>query len=179
MTQGKYISESAQELIRRSEQILGNVSILDLTDQTFPQYLNGDDDDNDDSHNDHSPGYGSISSCNRIVLKNVITVTDSSIIICTGTAISTCSPQDTCPTGGIVAPNKYINMVATVNLNGVTQTGVVIQFNYLINDIPITDPSLTRATANLVPGDNIVYLFPTNRSYDPDTSITLYGASIV
>lgn len=166
MTQGKYISEytqdllSTQDLLRRAGQILGETPVLDLTNWQEPLKLDA-------------------GSCSRITLKNTINVTDTSILVCTGTATTTCAPEGSCPTGGIVSPTKYINMVATVNLVGVAQTGVVIQFNYLVNEVPITDTLLTNVTVNLVPGNNTVYLFPTNRTYSPSTTITLYGATIV
>jgi hypothetical protein len=164
MTQGKYISEDTQDLLRRAGQILGEASVIDLTNWQTPAFMDGQ---------------GGGSSCSRITLKNTLTVTDTSILICTGIATTTCAPEGSCPTGGIVSPTKYINMVATVNLVGVAQTGVVIQFNYLINDVPITDPSVTNVTVNLVPGNNTVYLFPTNHTYSPSTTITLYGATIL
>lgn len=161
MTQGKYVSESIQDLIRRAEQILGETSISDTTNWQSPIYTEGQSE-----------------PLSRIILKNNITVINANIVICTGSAITTCSPG-TCSNGENVSPNKYINMVATVNLAGVAQTGVVIQFNYLINDVPITDISLTQVTVNLTPGNNSVYLFPTNHTYDPNTSITLHGATVV
>lgn len=162
MTQGKYVSEDTQDLLRRAGQILGETPVLDLTNWQVPVSMDG-------------PS----ASCSRITLKNTITVTDTSILICTGTATTTCAAEGSCPTGGIVSPTKYINMVATVNLVGVAQTGVVIQFNYLLNEIPVTDPSVTNVTVNLVPGNNTVYLFPTNHLYSPSTTITLYGATIL
>lgn len=162
MTQGKYISEDTQDLLRRAEQILGETPVLDLTNWQVPVTMDG-------------PS----GSCSRITLKNTITVTDTSILVCTGTATTTCAPEGSCPTGGIVSPTKYINMVATVNLVGVAQTGVVIQFNYLVNEVPITDSSVTNVTINLVPGNNTVYLFPTNHTYSPSTTITLYGATVL
>lgn len=160
MAQGKYVSEDIQDLLRRSEQILGEIPVLDLTNWHTPLSMAG-------------------TSCSRIILKNDIIVTDANIVICTGTATTTCAAAGVCPTGGVVSPTKYVNMIATVNLVGVVQTGVIIQFNYLINDIPVTDPLLTNVTVDLVPGNNSVYLFPTNHSYNPDTSITLYGASVI
>ena len=163
MTQGKYISEDTQELLRRAGQILGDIPILDLTNwQDLVSPMDG-------------PG----TSCSRITLKNTIAITNTSILVCTGTTIATCAPEGSCPTGGIVSPTKYVNMVATVNLVGVAQTGVVIQFNYLVNEIPITDQSVTNVTVNLVPGNNTVYLFPTNLAYGPSTTITLYGATVL
>ena len=170
MTQGKYISEDTESLIRRAGQILGETPVLDLTNWQNPVYM-------DDDGNSEPPSSGS--SCSRVILKNIITIIDSSILICTGISITTCAPAGSCPTGGIIPPTKYINMVATVNLTGVAQTGVVIKFSYLINEIPITDPLLTQVTVNLVPGNNTVYLFPTNHTYSPSTTITLYGASVV
>lgn len=175
MAQGKYIYEDTQHLLERAAQILGEIPILDLTNWQEPVYINGD-----SGGSGGCPGGNpSSSSCSHILLRNIITITDTSIITCTGTATTTCSPIGTCPTGGIVSPSKYINIVAIVNLTGVAQTGVVIQFNYLINNTPVTDPLLTKVTVNLVPGNNTVYLFPTNRTYSPNTSITLYGASVI
>lgn len=173
MTQGKYISEDTESLIRRAGQILGDIPILDLTNWQNPIYM----DDDHDNGNSQPPG--SVSSCSRVTLKNTITVIDSSILICTGTQITTCAPASSCPTGGIIPPTKYINMVATVSLTGVAQTGVVIKFSYLVNEVPVTDPSLSQVTVNLVPGNNTVYLFPTNHTYSPSTTITLYGASVI
>ncbi len=170
MTQGKYISEDTESLIRRAGQILGETPVLDLTNWESPIYM-------DDDSNSEPPSSGS--SCSRVTLKNIITVTDSSILICTGTSITTCATASSCPTGGIISPTKYINMVATVNITGVAQTGVVIKFSYLINEVPVTDPSISQVTVNLVPGNNTVYLFPTNHTYSPSTTITLYGASVV
>jgi hypothetical protein len=164
MTQEKYISEDTQKLLRRAEQIMGETPILDLTNWQSPTYTSGD----------LKTESLTTQPCSRIVLKNIINVTDTNIVTCTGTATTTCTT--TCPTGGIATPDKYVNMVATVNLVGVAQTGVVIQFHYLINDVPVTDPLLTNVTVNLVPGNNTVYLFPTNKTYSPNTSITLYDA---
>lgn len=163
MTQGKYISEDTQHLLGRAAQILGETPILDLTNWQSPIYTSGD-----------LKIESLASPCSRIVLKNTITATDTYIVTCTGTATTTCAT--TCPTGGTTTPDKYINMVAIVNLVGIAQTGVVIQFHYLINDVPVTDPLLTNVTVNLVPGSNTVYLFPLNKLYTPNTSITLYDA---
>lgn len=170
MTQGKYVSEDTQNLLRRAEQILGDVPVLDLTNWNTPGV---------EVKNWQSPLTLDGTSCSRIVLKNTITITDADIVICTGTAITTCAAPGACPTGGIVSPTKYVNMLAIVNLIGIAQTGVVIQFNYLVNDVPVTDPSITQVTVSLVPGNNTVYLFPTNHAYSPSTSITLYGATVV
>lgn len=169
MTQGKYISENTRDILIRAEQILGRSPELDLTNLDVSIYIPGD-----SMIESLSPG------CNRIIFKNIIVVTDASIVTCTGSVTTTCTypPSPTCPTGGIVTPDKYVNMVATVNLTGVAQTGIVIQFNYLINDIPVIDTTQTQVTVSLVTGNNYVYLFPTNHTYSPDTSITLYGASV-
>jgi hypothetical protein len=166
MAQGKYISEDTQYLLGRAAQILGETPVPDPTDW---------------QSNINALEYAKIESlnpsCSRIVLKNTITVTDASIVTCTGLATTTCTI--TCPIGGTATPDKYINMMATINLTGVAQTGVVIQFNYLLNDVPIVDPLLTQVTASLVPGSNSVYLFPTNHTYSANTTITLYGALVV
>jgi hypothetical protein len=166
MVQGKYISEDTQRLLERAAQILGETPISDPTNLQSPIYTS-----EDSKIESLNP------SCSRIILKNTITVTDASIVTCTGSTTATCTI--TCPTGGMTTPDKYINMLATVNLTGVAQTGVVIQFNYLLNDVPIVDPLLTQVTASLVSGSNTVYLFPTNHTYGPSTTITLFGASVV
>jgi hypothetical protein len=163
MTQGTYISEDTQYLLKRAVQILGETPVLDLTNWQSPTYTS------------ENPKIESLDgACNRITLKNNITVTSTGIVTCTGTATTTCTTS--CPTGGTATPDKYINMVATVNLVGVAQTGVTIQFHYLVNEVPVTDPLLTNVTVNLIPGNNTVYLFPLNKLYSPSTSITLYDA---
>jgi hypothetical protein len=207
VSQTKYISGDTQELLRRSKIILGESPILDLEnwkiatndgdnnhddnhddnhdnnhddhddhDNNHDDNHDDHDDNHDDNHDDHDGGTFPTSLCSHIILKNKITIIDTGIVTCTGTATATCIT--TCPIGGIITPDIYVNMMAVVNLVGVAQTGVIIQFSYLINNVPISDPLLTNVTVNLIPGNNTIYLFPTNHIYSPSTIITLYGASI-
>lgn len=168
MTQGSYIPESTQDLIRRAERILEGVPVLDLTNPQFPTY---------------TPAYihpasGQIrslaGSCHSITVKNVITIDDSSIIICIGSGTGTCgSIPATCPAGPLT-PSDYVNMVATVTAQ-VAQAGVDITFKYLLNDVPTT----TVRTVALLAGSNTIYAFPGgNVQYSPDTTLVLYGAEV-
>jgi hypothetical protein len=186
MAQGKYISGKTQDTIIVPRETLEDMSVLDLGESStldlekWKPYVYMDDDDHHDDHYDdhHDDGGGQTqySLCSHIVLKNTITVIDSSIVTCIGINPTTCAI--TCTDEGIIAPNTYMNMMAIVNLVGIAQTGVVIQFHYLINNIPVTDPLLTNVTVNLIPGNNYVYLFPTNHIYTPNTMITFYGALV-
>jgi len=68
-----------------------------------------------------------------------------------------------CPTG-VLYPQLIYQLVATVNSTGVAQTGVVIKFSYLINEIPITDPLLNTVTVKLGPRKQYCISYP-NKSY--------------
>lgn len=154
MTQGNYISEDTNSLIRRAQQILGEVPVLDLT-------------------NWHVPTYRYLSpSCNRIEVKNVITVTDASIVKCTGSTTATC---DAIPvTCSSITLGDYINMVAIVNAL-VAQTGVIIRFEYLENEIPIN----TDIIVDLVAGNNTVYAWSPNHQPSIGYTLSLYGARVL
>lgn len=162
----EYRSENTQDLIRRAEQVLGGVPVLDLTNPQFPTY---------------TPAGGQISgqmrslnpaSCHSIRIRNVITVTESSIVVCTGTTTDTCGAiPAACTDLGVTTPDKYYNFVSTVSAL-VAQTGVEITFKYVQNGLPLTQV----VTVNLSAGSNTVYAFTTNQTYTPGTELVLYGA---
>jgi hypothetical protein len=144
----------------------GQTPILDLSNPQAPVYT--------------VPQVRSLApACYRIEVKNLITVTDASIVVCTGTdPLTTCSEPGSCPT--TVDPNAtgYYNLVATVTAS-IAQPGVVIEFDYLKNDTPVTSPTVDyRVTVNLTAGDNTVYLFTANQLLAADDTITLYGARV-
>ena len=169
-----YMPESTENLIKRAEHILSYQELYPKADDIIP-YSRGIFGLNPTSST--YPTYSSsirtlAPSCKRIEVKNVITVTDSSIIICTGAATGTCPGiPPSCPIG--VSPNDYVNMVATVTAL-VTQTGVKIAFEYLLNDVPTT----TEVTVDLTAGSNTVYAFPANVQYAPDMTLSLFGARV-
>ena len=161
MTQGNFVSEDTNSLIRRAQQTLGEVPVIDLTNWQTPTYKTA----------------GSIrslaGSCHSIKVKNVITVDDSSIVKCTGT-----DPAMDCETipancGAIAptTPDLYYNFVAEVTAL-VAQTGVEITFKYVIDGIPgevavLADIGTTATT---------VYAYATNQTYTSGTEVVLYGA---
>ena len=162
MRQGTYIAESTESLIRKAEQILGGTPVLDLTNPQFPTY---------------TPAEGHIrslaGSCHSITVRNVINVTDNSIIVCAGPAIGTCGAiPATCPPP-LSPTTDYVNMVATVNAL-VAQNGVEITFKYLLDDVPTT----TAVIVNLSAGNNTVYAFALNTLYPVGTKLDLYSAEV-
>ena len=170
-----YMSESTEDLIRRAEQILSRPDDLyPKADDIIPYSRNGFGFMTYPTYPTYPSSIRSLSpSCNRIEVKNVITITDSSIIICTGAATGTCPGiPPSCPVG--VIPTDYVNMVATVTAL-VAQSGVKIAFEYLLNDIPTTTEISGIA---LAAGSNTVYAFPANIQYAPDTTISLFGARV-
>lgn len=163
MTQGSYVSEDTNSLIRRAQQTLEGVPVLDLTNWQNPTY---------------TPA-GTVrslagSSCHSIKIKNVITVTDTSIIKCTATTIANCYgiPAD-CGAIGPTTLDLYYNFVAIVNAQ-VAQNGIQIVFKYVVNGIPATQPVI----ANLNAGPNTIYAFALNQNYVSDTELVLYGADV-
>lgn len=165
-----YRSESTEDLIKRAEQILAYPKIYPRADDIIPYSRSGFGFMNQTYT--YPPIRTLAPSCNRIEVKNVITVTDSSIIICTGTAIGTCPGiPPSCPVG--VTPNDYVNMVATVG--ALVGQIVDIAFDYILNDVPTT----TVVTAvPLLTGSNTVYCFGVNIQYGADTTLVLFGARV-
>lgn len=165
MTQGSYVSEDTNNLIRRAQQTLGEVPVLDLTNWQNPTYMPTG-----------TTQIRSLSpSCHSIVVKNVITVTDSSITMCSAGGAPTsilCPIPANCPTGPLT-PSDYVNMVATITAQ-VAQSGVDITFKYVWNDTPTT----TTVTVALIAGTNTVYAFNPSVTYAPDTTLVLYGAEV-
>ncbi len=164
MTQN-YISNDVQELIRRAQQTLGNVPVLDLTNW-HPQIrsLSG--------------------SCHKIEVKTTVDDTTSkcpievasSIVFCTGPTIGDC-PTDTsepCPVSGTVSTTQYMNMIAVFTM-GDAQNDVEVTFKYVLNDTPTHTTVIVNVTAGL----NYVYAFATNQQYPADTTLVLYGAEVL
>lgn len=165
-----YRSESTEDLIKRAEQILSNPRIYPKTDDIIPYSRSGF------GFMETTSAYLPIRTlspgCNRIEVKNIITVIDSSIVTCTGSGTGTCGAiPGTCPS---IDPLTYVNMVATVNAL-VAQTGVTIRFEYLLDDVPTT----TDVVANLTAGSNTVYCFATSQLYSANTTLVLFGARII
>lgn len=153
-----FVSESTEDLIKKAERILERYPIMSTATQV--QRLQGT------SIRSLSP------SCYRIEVKNVINVTDSSILVCNSDELADCPGiPPSCPAE--VGPNNYVNMVATVNAL-VAQDNVEITFEYLLNDVPTT----TVATVDLDAGSNTVYAFADNVQYTTGTSLALFGAKV-
>lgn len=165
-----YISESAEDLIKRAEHILERPELYPKADDIIPYSRSGFGFMNQTYT--YPPIITLAPACNRIEVKNVITVTDSSIVTCTGSGTGTCGAiPGACPS---VNPTTYVNMVATVDAL-VAQNGVTIRFDYLLDDVPTT----TDVVANLIAGPNTVYCSATNQQYSANTTLALFGARVV
>ena len=173
MTQENYIQDNTQDLIRRAQQTLEGVPVLDLTNWESPKYMSG----------------GSIKSlsgsCHKIEVKTTVDnikskcpiYVDASIIKCSGSGIGSCATDtsDPCPSGGVVSTSDYINMIAVFTM-GDAQNGVQVTFKYVLNETPTATTVVINATA----GINYVYAFPGgNVLYPADTSLVLYGAEVL
>lgn len=173
MVQGNYSSDT-QDLIRKAQQTMGNVPVLDLTNWQSPRYMSND-----------SQIKSLAGSCHSIVVKTTVDgntdkcpiLVSSSIVFCTGPTLATCPTvtTGTCPTGGVVSTSQYVNMIAVFTM-GASQNGVVVTFKYLVDDVP----TQTSVTVNVVLGSNYVYAFlPNNVQYPAGTSLVLYGAEVL
>lgn len=167
-----YMSESTESLIRRAEQMLAPPKIYPKADDIIPYSRSGF---GFMGYPTHPPSIRTLApACNRIEVKNQITIDDVSIVVCTGSATGTCpsmTPSPTCPAG--VTPLDYINIAAKVTAL-VAQTGVKIAFEYLLNDTPTT----TEVTVDLIAGTKTIYAFPANIQYSTDTTLVLFGARV-
>jgi len=161
MIQGSYISEDTNSLIRRARQTLEGVPVLNLENLQASTYTLGD-----ATIRHLAP------SCNRIEVKNIITVTNASIVKCTAPETVTCeSIPTTCST---IAPGDYINIVAIVSALA-DQTDVTIRFEYIENDVP----SYTDVTVDLSTGNNTIYAWTPNHQPSAGYTLVLYGARIL
>lgn len=161
-----YMPESTEQLIRRAEQMLeglpviGPIESMLVTTRRLPiQMMDG-------QIRTLAP------SCNRIEIKNVTTVTNASIVKCTGSTTETCEAIPV--TCSVITPGDYINIVATVNAL-VAQDGAVIRFEYIENDVS----TYTDTTVNLSAGNNTVYAWTPNHQPSIGYTLTLYGARIL
>lgn len=151
---------------------IGQIPILDLTNPQYPIYNDG----RIDGRIKSLAG----GSCHSIVVKNIITLVDSSIVTCTGPTQASCNvtinPDGTiptaCPAG--ITPGDYINMVATFNV-AYPQTGVLVTFKYIENDVPIA----ASVIMDMAIGINVVYAFGTNVQLPSGTALALYGAEVI
>lgn len=180
MTQENYLSEDTQNLIRRAQQTMGAVPILDLTNWQSPRYISAD------SNIRSLPESTPHGACHSIEVKTTIDghvskcpiYVESSIIRCTGPAIATCpsNAQEACPVpDGTVSTTDYINMIAVFNM-GAAQDDVEVTFKYVENGIP---KHITKLVDVAGAGQVIVYAFDTNQQFSADTTLVLYGAEVL
>ncbi len=161
MTQGNYVSEDTNSLIRRARQTLGETPVLDLRNWQVTTYK--------------STGnmMSLAGSCHSIKVKNIISVVDSSIVTCTDATTANCVAIPAgCGDIEPTTPDLYYNMVATVSA-AAAQTGVEITFKYVLDGVPTT--AIVLADLDGV-ANNTVYAFATNALYPSGTELVLYGA---
>lgn len=106
------------------------------------------------------------------ILGQTVSIIDNGIVICSGPAISTCptTPSD-CSIP--ITPLDYVNMIVTIN--STVQTSLTVIFTYTLDG--------TIYTANipiiLSVGTNIIYAFPENIRYPPNTVMTLVSVELI
>lgn len=105
------------------------------------------------------------------ILTQIVNITDSGIVVCTGLNISSCpiSPIS-CPVS--VTPLNYANLIAI--LNAASSTTLTVTFIYTLNDVI----NYANVSVNLVIGTNIIYAFPTNIQYSSNAIVELKGVTL-
>lgn len=175
MAQGNY-PEDTQNLIRRAQQTMGGVPILDLTNWQSPRYISGDSNIGSDIP---VPGAG----CHSVEVKTKVDGTASkcpvavasSIVMCTGDTPGTCgSSAIPCPVDGTVSTTQYMNMVATFTMEA-GSANTEVTFKYVLNGVPKQEKVILNTSTGL----NTVYAFATNSVYPTDTVLVLYGAEVL
>lgn len=182
MNNENYI-DSAQVLIRKAQQTLKGVPVLDLTNWQSQRYAPGNSRTNllEDVPVPHG-------ACHNIEVKTTVDGktdkcpigVESSIVICTAEldpgATGNCPTDSTtvCPSGGTINTSTWVNMIAIFTM-GADQTDVEVTFKYVLNGIPKQE----KVIVDVVTGLNHVYAFATNRQYPADTSLVLYGAEVL
>lgn len=100
------------------------------------------------------------------ILTQVANIIDNGIVICASLNISTCpiSPIS-CPI--LITPLDYVNLIVTIT--STSPLSLTVRFIYTIDgtqnyaDVPV----------NLAIGNNIVYTFPLNVQYSPNSILSL------
>lgn len=100
------------------------------------------------------------------ILTQIANITDKGIVICTGLNISTCPTSSiTCPI--LITPLDYVNLIVTIT--SIAPLSVTVIFIYTIDEIQ----NYADVPVNLAVGNNIVYAFPLNVQYSPNTILSL------
>ena len=106
------------------------------------------------------------------ILESISTIITGGIVICTTSSTLSCPVSPIlCPIQ--VSPLDYVNMVAVISSS--TSYSTVVRFTYIIDDTIYH----VDINANLTPGDNIIYAWPTNRTFPPNTVVTLISATFI
>jgi len=100
------------------------------------------------------------------ILTQMANIDDKGIVICTGLNISTCpiSPLS-CPI--LITPLDYVNMIAIIT--STSPLSLTVRFIHTLDGIQ----NYTDVPVNLAIGNNIVYAFPTNIQYPPNSILSL------
>lgn len=100
------------------------------------------------------------------ILIQTANITDKGIVICPGSNISTCpiSPIS-CPI--LTTPLDSVNLIVIIISTALL--GVTIRFIYTLDGVS----NYADVPVNLAVGNNIIYAFPLNVQYPPDTVLSL------
>ena len=100
------------------------------------------------------------------ILTQIANITDKGIVICTSLNISTCPISPIiCPI--IITPLDYVNLIVTIT--STSSLSLIVRFIYTIDGIQ----NYTDVPVNLAIGNNIVYAFPLNMQYSPNSILSL------
>lgn len=105
------------------------------------------------------------------ILGQVSSITNYGIVICTGPNISSC-PMAPVPCPISINPLDYVNFIAIIN--STVQTQLTVTFTYTLNgtEYMVNVPIVASE------GTNIVYAFPENIRYSPNTVMTLVSVDL-
>ncbi len=106
------------------------------------------------------------------ILTQIANISDKGIVICTGSDILTCpiSPM-ACPI--MITPLDYINLIAIIT--STLPLILTVRFVYTSDGIQ----SYTDVPVNLAIGNNIVYAFPLNIQYSPNTILSVDDVMLI
>lgn len=195
MVQRNYASEYSRNLMEM-QQTAGGVPVLDLTNwqasqsgnsqiRSLPRVL---------------PTPLPVGACHSVAVKTTVDgkvakcpiFVESSIVTCNGESnpggvpageggtppmIPATCPIDAltaCPADGVISTTTWVNMIAMFTM-GAPQNNVEVTFKYVEDGVP----NYETVTVNVAAGLNHVYAFSTNKQYDADTTLVLYGAEIL
>ncbi len=105
------------------------------------------------------------------ILGNIANITSYGIVICTYSSTSSCPTIPlSCPI--LASPLNYVNFITIISSSA--SISLTVNFTYTLDSTTY----IASVYVNLLSGINVVYAFPANIQYVPNTIMSLIGVTL-